>query len=517
MPAYVHPTRLPLGLALALLASSGFAAAGNVHAAEAPARRSVAGAPPVAASDADHEGHDHEHDDDDEAHEDHPDAASEHAEGAGDDDHSGEGHAHEDHDEHQHVEDAHDEHDHGDATDDAHQHAPGTVIELSARGLKNIGYEPLTIKLSDYQRSLTLPAMVVERPGRSQLHITAPLTGTVTNIYSVTGEAVEPGDPLFDLRLTHEELVTAQREFLTTIAKLEVLQRELKRLEGLGEGVVAGKRLLDLQYEQQELGVALSAARQAMLLHGLTDTQVDQIRTSRQLLQSVTVRAPDPDETGGGAHGCHLFVIQQLSVATGAHVQIGDELLVLADHCRLYIEALAFEDDAEEIRCACENERAVTAQPLRSSAAPATGLQVEYVAGQIDPVSRAFKVYVLLPNRVVLDRTSELGKRFVEWAYKPGQRMRLKAPVEVWENQLVLPPTAVVDEGAEAYVYLRHDEHFERTPVHVLYRDQSSVVIANDGAVTPGDVIAGRGAYQMHLALKNQSGGGVDPHAGHNH
>ena len=37
---------------------------------------------------------------------------------------------------------------------------------------------PLTVALSTYQRSLTLPAMVVERPGHSQIYITAPLTGT---------------------------------------------------------------------------------------------------------------------------------------------------------------------------------------------------------------------------------------------------------------------------------------------------------------------------------------------------
>jgi hypothetical protein len=33
----------------------------------------------------------------------------------------------------------------------------------------------------------------------------------------------------------------------------------------------------------------------------------------------------------------------------------------------------------------------------------------------------------------------------------------------------------------------------------------------------PGDVVAQRGAHQMQMALKNKSGGGVDPHAGHNH
>jgi hypothetical protein len=53
--------------------------------------------------------------------------------------------------------------------------------------------------------------------------------------------------------------------------------------------------------------------------------------------------------------------------------------------------------------------------------------------------------------------------------------------------------------------------------VHVEHRDGDSAVIANDGAVAVGDVLAGKGAYQMHLALKNKSGGGIDPHAGHNH
>jgi hypothetical protein len=74
-----------------------------------------------------------------------------------------------------------------------------------------------------------------------------------------------------------------------------------------------------------------------------------------------------------------------------------------------------------------------------------------------------------------------------------------------------------VDEGAEAYVYRQNGDSFERVAVTVEYRDGRSAVIANDGALFPGDVVADRGAYQMHLAAKNQAGGAVDPHAGHNH
>ncbi len=53
--------------------------------------------------------------------------------------------------------------------------------------------------------------------------------------------------------------------------------------------------------------------------------------------------------------------------------------------------------------------------------------------------------------------------------------------------------------------------------MHVQYKDPAWVVIANDGGVFPGDSVAVSGAKQLLLALKNKSGGGIDPHAGHNH
>ena len=81
----------------------------------------------------------------------------------------------------------------------------------------------------------------------------------------------------------------------------------------------------------------------------------------------------------------------------------------------------------------------------------------------------------------------------------------------------MLPVDAVVQEGAETFVFRQNGDHFDRIAVHVEDRDPQQVVIANDGAVYPGDVLAAQGAYQMHLALKNQAGGGIDPHAGHNH
>jgi len=105
----------------------------------------------------------------------------------------------------------------------------------------------------------------------------------------------------------------------------------------------------------------------------------------------------------------------------------------------------------------------------------------------------------------------------VTWRYKPGQRMQLLVPVEEWRDRIVLPPEAVAQDGLEHYVFMTHGDHVHRQPVHVEYRDPTAVVIADDGALSPGDQIAMTAAQQLQLALKNRSGGAIDPHAGHNH
>ena len=402
---------------------------------------------------------------------------------------------------------------------DSSSHAQAASVRLSVNGLKNIGFEPLVVELADYDKKLTLPAIIVERPGRSQLHITAPLTGIVTKIHAVTGEAIAVGQPLFDLQLTHEELVAAQREFLRTAENLKVVNREISRLQTLDEGVIAGRRILEKEYEKQKLKASLHAERQALLLHGIDEAQIAEIIRTRHLFRSLTVHAPEHEHDEDSCAGDHLFLIQRLGIAKGEQVEAGSELAVLADHCELHIEAQAFEDDAALIRKAVQSKRKVIASELTKDS-PATvikGLDIHYVSDRIDPSSRAFKIFLRLPNEVVLDKGAPNGKRFIEWRYKPGQRMQICVPIEIWQNQFVLPTTAVIDEGAEAYVYRQNGDYFGQVSVHVLHRDPQSVVVANNGSLFRGDVIAGKGAYQMHLAWKNEAGGALDPHAEHNH
>ncbi len=176
-------------------------------------------------------------------------------------------------------------HDHGDDPD---------VLELSDQARKNIGLTIDAVTLTNFTRELSIPGIVVQREGRSTHAVAAPLTGVITRVYVTEGQAVTPGDKLFDLRLTHEDVVQAQADFLRTAQELDVIRREIRRLEEVTrDGAIAGKTLLERKYEQEKKDASLRSQREAMLLHGLSNAQVDEILRTDKLLPSLTVTAPD--------------------------------------------------------------------------------------------------------------------------------------------------------------------------------------------------------------------------------
>jgi multidrug efflux pump subunit AcrA (membrane-fusion protein) len=395
----------------------------------------------------------------------------------------------------------------------------GESLYLSAQARRNIGLTTEQVELKPYTRSASMPAIVVARPGRSEIVVTAPMGGRVMRVYAVDGEAIEPGQPLFDLRLTHEELVQAQTDFLRLAEQLDVELREIRRLEKIVDsGAIAGKRLIERQYEKQKIEAMLSAQRQSLLLHGLSERQVDGILTSRMLVQDMTVVAPAQKEAGD-ASARRPFAVRSLQVRPGQYVDAGAPLCSLMDYGELYIQGRAFEQDADELLRAASERWSVSAVLEDDGRRPRVveGLKIVYVDNEIDPDSRSLRFYVRLKNEIVHESKTADEHRFITWRYKPGQRMQLSVPIEVWTERIVLPIDAVARDGAEYYVFQQNGDHFDRTPVHVEYQDQFWTVIANDGSIFPGDTVAASGAHQLQMALKNKAGGAVDPHAGHNH
>ena len=440
---------------------------------------------------------------------------------------------------HDHAQDA--------EADPGHAHPADSSLDLSPQAMRNLGLSPeylQPVKRSTFRRSITVPALIVERPGRTLLNVATPMTGVVTHVHAVRGESVTADQMLFQIRLTHEDLVQAQVDFLRTLGELDVELKEIARLRELTKtGAVAGKLLLERQYAEEKLQAHLDAEREALRLHGLSSRQVEKMAQSRRLLSALTIVAPSPDDhqgheefrlTGSDVEPVALLaddaqrprqqeldaplVIKDLHVQKGQSVQAGTSLCVLADYGELFIEGQAFEQDAAVVLAAAEEGWAVTALLKGSDQTQVIpDLEVQFIDNEIDSLSRTLHVYVKLPNEVIRDEINDDGQRFVTWRYRPGQRLELQIPVEEWEDQFVLPVDAVAVEGAESYVFIRQHGHFDRVPVYVVYRDQRSAVVSSKGRLRDGQIVAMRSAHRMQMELKKQSSGGVDAHAGHTH
>jgi membrane fusion protein, heavy metal efflux system len=402
------------------------------------------------------------------------------------------------------------------ADDDHDDHDEDGVIELSEQARRNIGLSLVSVAPQEFTRTITVPGVIAERPGRTLLTVSAPLSGIVTQIASLAGEAVAPGGLLAEIRITHDDLADRQRNLLLSIERRDVVRREVLRLEEVAaSGAVAGKTFLERQYELQTIEASIRAERQALVLHGLSEQQVDQIVADRQLLSTVEITAPP---LAAGEHNLGDYHVVELSVRPGQHVEAGSPLLLLADHCELYVVGKAFEHDAAALHRAADAGLGVRVlvQEGGGQKAEISPLTILYVENQIDRDSRALRFYATLPNQVLRDHQTADGRRFHAWRFKPGQRVEVEIPVERWEDRIVLPVEAVVQEGAHWFVFQDLGDRFLRKEIHVEHRDHRWAVVAADGTLEAGDLVAAKGAYQIHLALKQQAGGG-DDHAHHHH
>lgn len=400
-----------------------------------------------------------------------------------------------------------------------HEHADHCAeLSISPQAKKSIGLREGPVSVRSCSRSIIVPGTIAEKPGRSQYTVIAPVAGCVTQVYQTPGESVSPGDPLFELRLIHEELVQLQVDFLATAEALDVARRELRRLEGINiEGLIAKKRILDQQYELQKLEGRQFAQRQALLLHGVSEDQVNTIQETRDLLGSIIVRAPhEADLVIDDVEGQPVFLLQKLHVVRGQYVETGGTLAVLVDHRTLMIDAEASEKDAIEISEAASEGRSVVAVLGAASgeSKEILDLTIDYLSAEFDSEARTLHFFVSLLNEKLPEQNAPTDSATLNWRYRPGQQVYVRVPTDEWADRTVVPITAVANDGVENYVFVVHEDHFHRQTVEVEFRDLEFVVLADDGPIHPGDIVALTSAQQLQFALENQLEQDAEGHVG---
>jgi cobalt-zinc-cadmium efflux system membrane fusion protein len=395
------------------------------------------------------------------------------------------------------------------------------TLKLSESARKNLRIVSKPVKPEVYWRSIQIPGVITDRPGLSDRGVISPAVGAVAEVHAFPGDTVRPGDRLFTLRLFSEYLQNTQAELFKATRELSLIAEQKSRLDsGVQSGAISATRLIELENQAKRQAAAIQGFRQDLLTRGLTPIQIEGVSEGR-FVSTIEVAAPaarilqippaNQNEVTSTRNTFVRYEVQELRVELGQQVQAGQLLSMLSDHQNLYIEGFAFKREATLLSEVAEKNLPIQAEFAdddgTSWRAVDQTLTIRHLANSIEPNSRTLSFFVPLQNQS--RKYEKEGQEFSVWRFRPGQRVRLRVPIEEMKNVIVVPSAAVVREGPEAFVFQQNGDLFNRIAVNVLHQDRLGVVLANDGSVTPGLFLANNAAAALNRVLKAQAASGI--------
>ena len=378
------------------------------------------------------------------------------------------------------------------------------ILELSPQARKNLSLVSKLVEPQDYWETIEVPGVIIDRPGFSDRGISSPAVGVVTQVHAYAGDTVKSGDKLFTLKLFSEYLHDTQSNLYQATRETILLNEERQRLDQLAQsGTIATARIIEFDQHIRRQQALIESYEQDLQTRGLSDDQIQEVAAGK-FISTITVTVPTTATVEPS------FEVQELQVNLGYQVNAGQLLSVISDHRSLYIEGHAFKQEAPSLERALKHNWSLEVEFAEDDSDhwPALGqaYQIRHLSSTIDPSSRTFDFFVPLINQ---SRSYEhAGQSFMVWRFRPGQRVRVRVPVEQFHDVIVVPAAAVVREGPEAYIFRQNGDFFQRLPVHVIHEDRLFVVLANDGSVQAGAYIAQGSAASLNRVLKAQSASG---------
>ncbi|MEO7110525.1 MAG: efflux RND transporter periplasmic adaptor subunit [Polyangiaceae bacterium] len=297
-------------------------------------------------------------------------------------------------------------------------------------------------------------APVIEAPMRTTLRAAARVSydeSTLTDVslrvhgfitklsVNETGQKVSRGQTLFTMY--SPELYNAQQDFL--LAKRGSLSSAApdsgSRIEGLAQ-----------------------AARQRLLLLGMSDAQVDAVAKDGTPMESVAFASP--------ASG---FIVEK-NVVEGASVEAGMRLYRIAALNKVWVDADIYESDLANVRVGEHASVTLDYLPGRSFEA-----RVAYLYPDIDPKTRAGRVRIELANK--------------DLDLHPGMYASVELAAELG-TRVQVPAAAIVYTGPRHLVFVDLGQgRFKPQEVQIGTESNGKVEVLT--GLHPGDLVATSGIF----------------------
>jgi cobalt-zinc-cadmium efflux system membrane fusion protein len=322
-------------------------------------------------------------------------------------------------------------------------------------------------QMTDVAGTLQIAARV-ETDARRIARVGSPVAGRILQLKTFEGENVRDGAVLATLHSTN--LSDTQVELIRAESQQGLAVAAVKRAEQLVDADVIGRAELERRRaEQLQAATVVASYRTQLRGLGMTDTQIHQLETNRQLSADYPIVAP----RGG--------TVLKREITIGQVVQPADPAFTIADLSRVWIVANVPEEDAGGLHEGLPVCVTVAALPQEKF----TG-KLSYVSPIVDPATRTVAVRMDLVNAGGMLKPDELASMTFTGQSKP---------------QLTVPNTAVVREDNKDYVFVQaRPGHYALREV-TLGDEENDRRVVQDG-ITVADHIVLDGAFHLNNQRK---------------
>ncbi len=324
------------------------------------------------------------------------------------------------------------------------------------------GIVTTVVQESNVPNYLPLPARIEADPTRV-VHVYPPAGGRILAMKVRPWQWVSRGQTL--AILDSPDLTRAVADYHKALADYEVKQQALARAKDLlAHNAIATKDYQQAGADEQSAAADVEAAREEIVAMGM-----DPSRASTHL----TLAAP---QSG---------VVLDVGAAPGEYsnaLAAAQPLCTIADLSRVWAVGDIYEKDLLAVRPGLPAEVLVDAYPDQIWRG-----RVGVLSDAVDPVTRTLHVRVVLPN--------------------PGARLKpsmfgIIRILRSTDKAIVLPATAVIREGAMAYVYVAKANGIYQKQVVTLGRALGSSLEVAEG-LRPGETVVTQGALLLREATEN--------------
>jgi len=255
-------------------------------------------------------------------------------------------------------------------------------------------------------------------------------------------------------------------------AMLAADRQKLQRTQELiAIGAVSRQELEEITALHASHETEVAAARQRLLLLGLSRAQVEALTHPSQIVSDVTVPAPS---TGA---------ITGRSVNLGQVVSMGQELFVVTDLSQVWVIGDLYEQDFQTVRVGSEAALTTPAYPTLTLRG-----RVTYIDPRVDPQTRTAKVRVEVPN--------------AEGRLRLGMYVTLAFTTPGEERVVVIPRSAVQTIGARQVVFVpAPDEEGKFLARTVRLGPLRGDRVAIRSGVQPGEAVVSEGSFFLRAEM----------------